>query len=375
MSPVTLSLSLPRMVALAISASVAMAQAPPMATYPAVPLAQKGPYNYPDGIPYKVDTDTNLIRGTQIGYNICNATTENQQSLCQTSFLNDLDDFCLWAPAEYGATVGDIEGSMIAWCTKPGHGTRLIPEGALHGVQFTKTPDYVQVVGFIDQTKINILEGDYGGEMDPHGADLRGNPMGGIMFSNRFTGQYTQAIEWHNFIGSNSFCLKLCDPRGANAANYCEHIFDRIGCKYNAPNEARNGTFEACEGENQDFPGIYTGADGVTSTYTQPPESLGPITTVTYEPRIPKSSNCVQFESKSIYTGLPTASVAAPSSSATSSSQTNGGSSSSATSRSSASNSNSAAPSTQTDTSGAGQVVASSAVLVSALFGVAMLLA
>lgn len=33
-----------------------------------------------------------------------------------------------------------------------------------------KTPDYVQVVGFIDQTKINIADGDYGGEMDPHGA-------------------------------------------------------------------------------------------------------------------------------------------------------------------------------------------------------------
>lgn len=81
-------------------------------------------------------------------------------------------DFCLWAPPEYGREVGDIEGSMIAWCTKPGHGTRLIPEGALTGVQFMKTPDYVQVVGFIDQTKIDILQGDFGGEMDPHGADL-----------------------------------------------------------------------------------------------------------------------------------------------------------------------------------------------------------
>ena len=138
-----------------------------------------------------MDTDVGLVRGTQLGYNICNSTTENQQSLCQTSWLNALDgalivstkytplsnhlqrtDFCLWAPPEYGREVGDIEGSMIAWCTKPGHGTRLIPEGALTGVQFMKTPDYVQVVGFIDQTKIDILQGDFGGEMDPHGADL-----------------------------------------------------------------------------------------------------------------------------------------------------------------------------------------------------------
>lgn len=25
--------------------------------------------------------------------------------------------------------VGDTEGEMVAWCTKPGHGTRLIPPG------------------------------------------------------------------------------------------------------------------------------------------------------------------------------------------------------------------------------------------------------
>lgn len=35
-----------------------------------------------------------------------------------------------------------------------------------------RTPDYVQVVGFIDQTLINIQAGDFGGELDPHGADL-----------------------------------------------------------------------------------------------------------------------------------------------------------------------------------------------------------
>ena len=35
-----------------------------------------------------------------------------------------------------------------------------------------RTPDYVQVVGFIDQTKINMAASDFGGELDPHGADL-----------------------------------------------------------------------------------------------------------------------------------------------------------------------------------------------------------
>lgn len=35
-----------------------------------------------------------------------------------------------------------------------------------------ETPDYIQVVGFIDQTKINLAADDFGGELDPHGADF-----------------------------------------------------------------------------------------------------------------------------------------------------------------------------------------------------------
>jgi len=78
-------------------------------------------------------------------------------------------DFCLWAPPEPNSVIGDTEGETVAWCTKPGKGTRLIPAGALTGVQFTKTPEYVQVVGFVNQSMINIQAEDYGGEMDPHG--------------------------------------------------------------------------------------------------------------------------------------------------------------------------------------------------------------
>jgi hypothetical protein len=81
-------------------------------------------------------------------------------------------DFCLWAPNVPGKTVGEIEGEMIAWCSQPGHGTRIFPSGTITGVQLTKTPDYVQVVGFMDQTKVDMVQGDSGGEMDPHGADL-----------------------------------------------------------------------------------------------------------------------------------------------------------------------------------------------------------
>ncbi|KAJ7128048.1 hypothetical protein C8R46DRAFT_1017494 [Mycena filopes] len=323
MSPAATSLS--RVAATLLSTTAALLSAnmaptvtaqPSPSTYPATPLASKH-FAYPTGIPYQVDTDPNLIRGGQSGYNQCNATTEGAGSECQTSFLNALDDFCLWAPMKPNSTIADTEGEEVAWCTKPGRGTRLIPPGALQGesflfscVQFMKTSAYVQVVGFIDQTYINIQAGDYGGELDPHGADLRGNPLGGLVYSTGFgtdNNSYTQVIEWHNFMGGNQFCFKACDPSNPDAARYCQHVYDRIGCPYNAPNNAQNGTFEACQGDNQDFPGIYTDASGAVMTYSQPPESLGMISSMPYEPKVPASSNCVQFTSASLFSALASA--------------------------------------------------------------------
>ncbi|KAG7089022.1 hypothetical protein E1B28_010733 [Marasmius oreades] len=288
----------PIVVVAALAVSLAVAQS----TFPATPLVSKR-FSYPTGIPYKADTDVGLIRGEQSGYNICNSTTEGQNSLCQTGFINGLDDFCLWAPSKANSTIADTEGEEVAWCTKPGRGTRLIPSGALQGVQFMKTPDYIQVVGYLNQSLINMQDGDFGGELDPHGADLRGNPMGGLLYTQQFntpSGQWTQVIEWHNFMGGERFCFKACDPAGAHAADFCQHIFDRIGCAYNAPNNATQGVFESCLGDNQDFPGIYT-VNGQVMTYTQPPEEAGPIPPLPYQPRVPPSSSCTQFDSAKLY--------------------------------------------------------------------------
>lgn len=304
-----MSYALSIVLALAAISSPVVAQGA-VSTYPATPLASKH-FAYPTGIPYQSDTD-NLIRGTQQGYNLCNSTTEGPNSLCQTSMVNHIDDFCLWAPPKPDSLIADTEGEEVAWCTKPGRGTRLIPQGALKGVQYIRTTDYISIVGFINQPLINIKAGDYGGELDPHGADLRGNPLGGLMYSNAFAsnngnnGTFQQVIEWHNFMGGDAFCIKVCDPAGAHAAEYCQHIYDRIGCAYNVPSNAQTGVFVACEGENQDFPGVYTSA-GKVMTYTQPPESLGAITSMPYTARIPASSNCVTYQSAQLYAALPTA--------------------------------------------------------------------
>ncbi|KAH7926371.1 hypothetical protein BV22DRAFT_1063116 [Leucogyrophana mollusca] len=292
------------------------------------PLVDKK-YAYPSGIPYQVDYNTAAIRGPQIGYNICNSTTENQQSLCQTSMVNHIDDFCLWAPPKPDSTIGDTEGQEVAWCTKPGHGTRLIPQGALSGVQYIKTPNYIQIVGYMDQTKLNMAAGDYGGELDPHGADLRGNPLGGLMYSNAFpsnngnNGSYQQVIDWTNFMGGNFFCIKVCDPAGSNQQALCQNIYDRLGCEYNAPNNAQDGTFEVCQGDDMSPVGVYTSGTA-TMTYFQPPESLGPITSVPYTPVVPSSSNCVTYQSAQLFSGLPAPTGASTSASATGSAHPTG---------------------------------------------------
>ncbi|KAG1792293.1 uncharacterized protein HD556DRAFT_1309368 [Suillus plorans] len=178
------------------------------------------------------------------------------------------------------STIGDTEGQEVAWCTKPGHGTRLIPAGALQGVQLIKTPNYIQIAGFIDQTQVNIAANDYGGELDPYGADLRGNPLGGLTYSNAFPSNddnndsYHQVIDWTNFMGGTGFCIKVCDPAGQNQQALCQNIYDHLGCAYNA----QKSVFEVCDGDDMFPVGVYT-TNGATSTYFQPPESLGPITT------------------------------------------------------------------------------------------------
>jgi hypothetical protein len=111
------------------------------------------------------------------------------------------------------------------------------------------------------------------------------------------------AADIAQFMGGGQFCLKACDPSRPNAANYCQHIYDLIGCAYNAPASYADGVFDSCLGDSQDFPGVYTGANGVVSTYSQPPESLGPISTMPYQPKIPATSSCTNYSSAALYAG------------------------------------------------------------------------
>ncbi|KAI0693418.1 hypothetical protein BC835DRAFT_1306759 [Cytidiella melzeri] len=300
-----------------VYAALALAQSA-VPTFPATALDQFH-FPTPSDAPYQVYPPSDpFLRGPQSGFNICNSTTENQQSMCQTSYVNDITDFCLWAPAVENSTIADTEGEEVAWCTKKGHGTRLMVDGTIQGIQVLNTPDYTMITGLIDQSKVNIQSSDAGGELDSGGQDTAGNPIGGLVYSTRYgSGKEAQIINWTEFIGNGQFCIKICNPTGSNPAGYCQHTLDRIGLGFNCPSKytlgggTPAGDFEVCDSDNIIVPGVYTLPDGTTTSYAQPAESLGPITTVPYVPASASSSNCQKYTSSAIYTDLLSASAAA----------------------------------------------------------------
>lgn len=284
------------------------------------PLASKH-FTFPN-IPYQVTGDQGGPRGPQFGYNQCNGTTEGPNSLCQTAFVNDITDFCMWSSSQPNDTVGESEAREVAWCTKPGHGTRVIPAGAITGAQWLYAKDYVQVVGYIDQALVNLNPTDEGGELDPHGADQQGNPLGGIVFTNGYgtnanafdtafkakqsgSTTYTQVEEWIDFIGGGIFCLKMCNPANPGAPELCAHVYDEIGCTYNALASygSINGTFTVCDSDDMADPGVFT-TNGQATTWFQP---LGvPVTTIPYTPTVPASSNCHTYASTDLFAAAAT---------------------------------------------------------------------
>ena len=161
----------------------------------------------------------------QTGTNQC-GTGSNQTSQCQNIYVNSLQDFCLWgsvrcshacfvlngpnwySPPDPNSVIGNVEEIVVAYCTSPGRGTRLFPAGTILQahllVQYfvdarsskfdilhltsVETPDYIQITGVGQFTNINIAASDLGGELDPHGATGNGNPVGGLVFSNVWSG-------------------------------------------------------------------------------------------------------------------------------------------------------------------------------------------
>lgn len=248
--------------------------------------AVKADYD-PNNLPDKTDA----AHG-QYGTNNCKKYgASSQKSRCQNVFINSVKDFCLWAPPKPNSQVGATEELEVAWCMKPGYGTRLIPDGTIKGAHFLKTPSFVQVTGRGDLTKINIQARDAGGELDPHGATGAGNPVGGLVFTNAFTGQYQQIHEWQNFMSSSEYCIRACI--GPYAKQWCPHIYDVMGCYWNEPANYSKGVFEQCDGQEGAWPGVYNGSTFYQGQKKTPgPQAAG------------KSSNCQSYASISNGAGV-----------------------------------------------------------------------
>ncbi|BEJ12253.1 hypothetical protein CspHIS471_0207130 [Cutaneotrichosporon sp. HIS471] len=125
-------------------------------------------YKYPyDAQPEQVNPYP-ILRGPQTGYNRCNSTTEGPNALCQTAVFNSIEDFCFWGAPGTNQTIGDVEAEVISFCSRAGHGGRIFPPGTFKGLQFMRTPGYIQLVGVFDQTSVGLNSADTGGELDPH---------------------------------------------------------------------------------------------------------------------------------------------------------------------------------------------------------------
>ncbi|TBU28061.1 hypothetical protein BD311DRAFT_353625 [Dichomitus squalens] len=273
----------------------------------------------------------------QSGTNQCGSGND-QNSTCQNLYVNAIDDWCIYGPPQPGAgsTIGETERIEVAWCIKPGYGTRLIPDGAITGAHFIQTPDYVQVLGVGDLTKINVPAGDTGGELDPHGQDGNGNPIGGLVFTSAF-GSLAQAHEWTNFVSDTEFCIRVCKD-GPNAPALCQHIYDTMGCEWNMPGDYSSGSFDTCKGDSGEPMGVYGG-----STWFQ-----GQNPTPSAHPA-PASSSCVT--TSTIGNGLAVSATSTSSSASGSSTATSSSSHSGSTSGSGSQSATSGSPS-QTGASG-----------------------
>ena len=118
------------------------------------------------------------------------------------------------------------------------------------------------------------------------------------------------------FIGNNMFCFKWCKDDGSNPDGKCQHTLDRIGTSFNCPSKYTlagfaAGEFETCDSDSFPVPGVYTDSTGATQSYSQPPESLGAISTVPYTPTSAATSNCKTYASTDIFAAAATASGSA----------------------------------------------------------------
>ena len=196
-------------------------------------------------------------------------TPINQNSMARLASVNSIDDWCTFGPPGPDKQLGDVEQETVAWCTKPRNNARVIPDGTVTSAHFVKTPLYVQIMALGDFTKIGFQPGDTGGELDPHGATGKGNPVGGNVTSN-VSGKDVFYQEWMNYVGYNVMCIRVCTAGSdqAKPKDECRHTLDEVGCPWIMPGVYAPQGFDTCDADAAYPPGVYV-TGGSTSTFEQ----------------------------------------------------------------------------------------------------------
>ncbi|KAF8879511.1 hypothetical protein CPB84DRAFT_1852061 [Gymnopilus junonius] len=216
------------------------------------------------------------------------------QKLCTS-----IDDFCLWGSPDTNGLIGNVEAKVVAYCTKPYHGTRLIFPGAITGLQWTKTSGYIQAVGFINNTGIGLDPTDSGGELDPHGADLQGNPLGGVVYSNGTTDSdghtLTQVFNWNTSVSGNRFCFNAC-YNSVCSPDYCKNI--DIDLSPRTVDDDGHALFNASDSESSKSEAQLL-VPAFTAIFVDTP--LSPLALVRVESAILSGMNCRPLTKRLLY--------------------------------------------------------------------------
>lgn len=193
----------------------------------------------------------------------------NQNSNSRLISINSVDDWCTFAPKNDKKEIGDVEESVVAYCTKPRNNARVIPDGTVSAAHFVKTPAYVQIMALGDFTRINVKKRDEGGELDPHGQFGDGNPIGGNVTSN-ISGKEVFYQEWMNYVSDSEVCFRVCTAGSSEAdpRKICNHVYDLMGCRWVMPGSYKDNSFDSCEADVAYPPGVYV-KDGKSSTFQQ----------------------------------------------------------------------------------------------------------
>ena len=102
-----------------------------------------------------------------------------------------------------------MKREAVAYCTRSGRGTRLIPDTTLRGVHFITTPEYVQVtVPEVNWTTVQPSP-SFIPFLLPQLIWSFFATVGGLVYGNS-SGAGQQHHEWTSFISDKDFCFRAC---------------------------------------------------------------------------------------------------------------------------------------------------------------------